>query len=224
MGDLWDGNAGEAVETEKELYRKIILQESRFIDFEFLLKSENLDVVAEIIIEGTYSEMDFMRKDIIDRFIDFIYFKTQTGHIEIPHMVYPLKRMMDKDLEKKVVALINEHLYPEIVLHVLKFFSRNIHDPDSNLCLANLIVSDEIITSVYETYRLFKKDIFISDPDKRTLNVKRVQQFSPRSDNKLSSPLDQAAIYKYILEFFANRRDVSNIYTAEDLMLSVPEE
>ncbi|HOO73623.1 MAG TPA: hypothetical protein PK926_17820 [Spirochaetota bacterium] len=224
MGDLWDGNAGEAVESEKELYRKIILQESRFIDFEFLLKSENLDVVAEIILEGTYGEMDFMKKDIIDRFLDFIYFKTQTGHIDIPHMVYPLKRMMDKDLEKKVVALINEHLYPEIVLHVLKFFSRNIHDPDSNLCLANLIVSDEIITSVYETYRLFKKDIFNPHPDKRTLNVKRVQQFSPRSDNKLSSPLDQAAIYKYILEFFANRKDMSHLFTAEDLMLSVPEE
>jgi hypothetical protein len=224
MGDLWDGNAGEVVESEKDLYRKIILQQSRFIDFEFLLKSENLDVVAEIILEGTYGEMDFMKKDVIDRFLDFIYFKTQTGYVDIPHMVYPLNRMMDRDLEKKVAALMNEHLYPEIVLHLIKFFSRNIHDPDTNLCLAGLVTSDEIIRSIYETYRLFKRDIFIADPDRRTLNVKRIQQFSPRSDNKLSSPLDQAAIYKYILEFFLVTRKVEHIYEADDLMLSAPDE
>jgi len=224
MGDVWDGNTGDTFESEKDLYRKIILQESRFIDFEFLLKSENLDVVAEIILEGTYGEMDFMKKDIIDRFLDFIYFKTQTGFADIPHMVYPIKRMMDSELEKKITVLINEYLYPEIVLHLLKFFSRNIHNPDSNLCIANFITSDEIIRSVFETYRLFKKDVFIADPDRRALNVKRIQQFSPRSDNKLSSPLDQAAIYKYILEYLAIKNRVGHIYTAEDLLLSVPED
>ncbi|HRZ28544.1 MAG TPA: hypothetical protein P5295_17170 [Spirochaetota bacterium] len=224
MGDVWDGNTGDTFESEKDLYRKIILQESRFIDFEFLLKSENLDVVAEIILEGTYGEMDFMKKDIIDRFLDFIYFKTQTGFADIPHMVYPIKRMMDSELEKKITVLINEYLYPEIVLHLLKFFSRNIHNPDSNLCIANFITSDEIIRSVFETYRLFKKDVFIADPDRRALNVKRIQQFSPRSDNKLSSPLDQAAIYKYILEYLAIKNRVGHIYTPEDLLLSVPED
>mgnify|MGYP000858006118 CR=1 FL=1 len=224
MGDVWDGNTGDTFESEKDLYRKIILQESRFIDFEFLLKSENLDVVAEIILEGTYGEMDFMKKDIIDRFLDFIYFKTQTGFADIPHMVYPIKRMMDSELEKKITVLINEYLYPEIVLHLLKFFSRNIHNPDSNLCIANFITSDEIVRSVFETYRLFKKDVFIADPDRRALNVKRIQQFSPRSDNKLSSPLDQAAIYKYILEYLAIKNRVGHIYTAEDLLLSIPED
>jgi len=224
MGDVWDGNTGDTFESEKDLYRKIILQESRFIDFEFLLKSENLDVVAEIILEGTYGEMDFMKKDIIDRFLDFIYFKTQTGFADIPHMVYPIKRMMDSELEKKITVLFNDYLYPEIVLHLLKFFSRNIHNPDSNLCIANFITSDEIIRSVFETYRLFKKDVFIADPDRRALNVKRIQQFSPRSDNKLSSPLDQAAIYKYILEYLAIKNRVGHIYTAEDLLLSIPED
>jgi hypothetical protein len=224
MGDVWDGNIGDTFESEKDLYRKIILQESRFIDFEFLLKSENLDVVAEIILEGTYGEMDFMKKDIIDRFLDFIYFKTQTGYADIPHMVYPIKRMIDSELEKKIIVLINEYLYPEIVLHLIKFFSRNVHNPDSNLCLASFITSDEIVRSVFETFKLFKKDIFIADPDRRSLNVKRIQQFSPRSDNKLSSPLDQTAIYKYILEFIAIKKRVDHIYTREDLMLSVPED
>jgi len=139
-------------------------------------------------------------------------------------MGYPTKRMMDSVLEAKIIEIINVHLYPEIVLRLMKFFSRNMHNPDSNLYIANLITSMDIIRSIYETFKLFKRDIFKSDPDRRTINVKSIQQFSQRSDNKLSSPLDQASIYKYILEFFLIKLNVSSIYTKEDLLLSRTEE
>ena len=54
--------------------------------------------------------------------------------------------------------------------------------------------------------------------------MKRIQQYSPRSENKLSSPLDAAARLKYILEFFLFKYDVSGIYTKEDLRMWRPGE
>lgn len=222
MGDTWDGNAGESYESHEDFLRTINLEEVKFIDFESLLKTDELDAVAEKILESALGEIDFMKKDVLDRFLDYIYFKVQTGHIDIPHMAYPTKRMMNSELEAKIIELMNTHLYPEIILRLLKFFSRNIHDPDTNLYIANLITSEDIIRSIFETFKLFKKDIFISNPDKRSLNVKRIQQFSSRSENRLSSPLDQAAIYKYILEFFSKKFNVSDIYTEDDLLLSAP--
>ncbi len=62
-------------------------------------------------------------------------------------------RMIDAELERKIVELINEHLYPEIVLRILKYFTRNIHDADANLHVAWLIRSDAIIRSIYEPIR-----------------------------------------------------------------------
>jgi hypothetical protein len=212
MDDFLDGGRVE------ELYK------SQIFNFDDILKNDNLEEVATLFTEGALDMADFMRKDIIDRFLDFVFFKIQTGNVDLPSLAYPTKRMLDGILEKKVIELINEHLYPEIIFRLLKFFTRNIHDADTNLYIANLIYSENIIKSIYDTYQLFKKDIFNTDHDRRTLNVKRMQQYSPRSDNRMSSPLDAAARLKYILEFFLVKYRVSHLYTREDLLMSRTEE
>jgi hypothetical protein len=194
--------------------------EAHLVDFDALLKTDDLEELAIKMTTETLEQEDFMKKDLLDRLLDFIFFKVQTGEVEIVNMAYPTKRMLDKELEKKLIELINIHLYPEIVFRILKFFTRNIHDADSNLYIANLLYSEEIIKSIYDTYRLFKRDIFILDGDQRALNVKRIQQYSSRSENKLSSPLDAAARIKYILEFISLKQNVEAIYTTEDLQLS----
>jgi len=193
---------------------------SALLNYELLIRYVDLETAGDKILEASYETDDFMKKDALDRFLDFVFFKVQTGYIYIYNLAYPLRRMSDEDLEEKVSELINEYLYPEIVLKLLKIFARNLHDSDSNLSLANLITSEAIIRSIYETYLLFKKDIFNKDLDERALNVKRIQQFSSRSDNKLSSPLDAAARFKYILEFFMIKMDVDHIFSREDIMLS----
>lgn len=212
MDDFLDGGRAE------ELYK------SQIVNFDDLLKNDDLAEVAGLLTEGALDMADFMRKDIIDRFLDFAFFKVQTGNVDLPSLAYPTKRMLDTVLEKKVIELINEHLYPEIIFRLLKFFTRNIHDADTNLYIANLIYSENIIKSIYDTYALFKKDIFNTDRDRRTLNVKRMQQYSPRSDNRMSSPLDAAARLKYILEFFLVKYRLTHLYTREDLLMSRPEE
>ncbi len=196
------------------------LKESGALNFPELLKGDDLEAMAEAITEGLFGEVDFMKKDTMDRFLDFVYFKVQTGYVHVPNLAYPTKRMRETDMERKVIELINYHLYPEIIFRLLKMFTRNMHDPDTNLYIAYLIESDDIIRSLFETYKLFKKDIFNPDHDRRALNVKRIQQFSPWSDNKLSSPLDKAAILKYVLEFISMKRNVSHIFTKEDLLLA----
>ena len=194
----------------------------RLIDFDDLLRNNDLETAALRLSEGAFEIADFMRKDTIDRFLDFVFFKITTGNVDIPSMAYPTKRMLDREMEKKISELINNHLYPEIIFRLLKFFTRNVHDADTNLYIANLIYSEDIIKSIYDTYTLFKKDIFKDDRNRRTLNVKRIQQYSPRSDNKLSSPLDATARLKYILEFFLVKHDVTHLYTKEDLRLWRP--
>ncbi|MFC1670472.1 hypothetical protein ACFL20_08770 [Spirochaetota bacterium] len=195
-------------------------QEAHLIDFETLIRFNDPKVVADKIVELSYLVDDFMKKDAIDRFLEFVFFKIQTGYMDNPNLAYPTKRMIDEDIEKKVIVLINEHLMPEIIIKVLKVFSRNVHDSDSNLYIANLINSDIIIKSIFDTFKLFKKDIFKKDLNERAMNVKRIQQYSSRSDNKLSSPLDAVVRLKYILEFFMTKMSVSHIYTKEDLNLS----
>ncbi len=192
---------------------------SQLINFDKIIKNEKLESVAEKLIESTFEEQHFMRKDAIDRLIDYTFFKVQTGAFHVIHMAYPTKRMHDMELEGKIIRLFNELLYPEIVLRILKFFSRNIHDSDTNLYIANLIESEAIIRSIYETFKLFQKDIFIYSPEKKSLNVKRIQQFSPQSDYKLSLPLDACARFKYVLEFFQIRQDVSHIYRPDDIRM-----
>lgn len=194
-------------------------EKSQLINFEKIIKNNRLEDVAEKLVESTFVEQHFMRKDAIDRLLEFAFFRIQTGAFDVIHMAYPTKRMHDRDLETKIKSLINEHLYPEIVLRILKFFSRNIHDSDTNLYIANLIESESIIRSVYDTFKLFQKDIFIYNVEKKTLNVKMIQQFSPQSDVSLSLPLDACARFKYILEFFSIKQKVSHIYTLDDLVM-----
>jgi len=194
-------------------------EKSQLINFERIIKNEKLEDVAEKLVESTFVEQHFMRKDAIDRLLDFTFFKIQTGYFHVIHMAYPTKRMHDKELEERIASLINEHLYPEIVLRILKFFARNIHDSDTNLYIANLIESESIIRSVYDTFKLFQKDIYIYNPEKKSLNVKMIQQFSPQSDFNLSFPLDACARFKYILEFFYIKHKVNHIYTMDDITM-----
>jgi hypothetical protein len=205
---------------EESFDDELLGENVQLIDYEQLLKTSELSVAGSKIIETSYfQEVDFMRMDAIDKFLEFVFFKVQTGYMEIIHMGYPTKRMMDADLEAKIIEILNIHMIPEIIFKLLKFFTRNLNDPDTNLYIAYLIYSSEVIKSIYDTFVMFKKDIFIIEPEKRALNVKRIQQFSPRSELKLSSPLDAAARLKYILEFFAIRYHVENIYRKEDLLM-----
>ena len=194
-------------------------EKSQLINFEKIIKNEKLEDVAEKLVESTFAEQHFMRKDAIDRLLDFTFFKIQTGSFHVIHMAYPTKRMHDKDLEAKIISLINEHLYPEIILRVLKFFARNIHDSDTNLYIANLIESESIIRAVYDTFKLFQKDVYIYNPERKSLNVKMIQQFSPQSDISLSLPLDACARFKYVLEYFSIKQKVNHIYTTDDILM-----
>jgi hypothetical protein len=224
MDDFLEENDDTGPEQGRAEIADSDLIKSQLLDFDDLLRNNELETVALRLTEGAMELPDLMRKDIIDRFLDFVFFKVTTGNMDIPSMAYPTKRMLDHELEKKITELMNKHLYPEIIFRLLKFFTRNIHDSDTNLYIANLIHSEDIIKSIYDTYRLFKKDIFISNRDRRTLNVKRIQQYSSRSENKLSSPLDGAARLKYILEFFMIKHNVVHLYTKEDLLLWSPED
>ena len=195
-------------------------EKNQLLDFEKIIKNEKLTDVAAQFMESTSAEQHFKRKDAIDRFLDFVFFKIQTGSFYVIHMAYPTKRMRDEALEEKTKELINEHLYPEIVRRLLKFFSRNIHNSDANLYLAYLIESEHIIKALYNTFKLLQKDIFTYNIEKKTTNVKMIQQFSSGSDISISSPLDACARLKYILEFLAIKQNVSQIYTFDDLLLS----
>ncbi len=210
---------------EKKSFRYDTLEsidpnKSQLINFEKIILNESLELVAEKLVESTFVEQHFMRKDAIDRFLDFTYFKVQTGAYYVIHLAYPTKRMHNRELEGKIKLLINELLYPEIVLRVLKYLTRNIHESDTNLYIANLVESEEIIQSIYETFNLFKKDIFLYNPEQKSLNVKMIQQFSPQSDYKLSLPLDACARLKYVLEFFYIKQNVKHLYSLDDITMT----
>jgi len=190
------------------------------LDIESLLKEENLESAGQKIIEGTFKAFDIQKKDSLDRFIDFVTFKAKTGYSYIINLAYPTMRMNDRELEKRVIEMLNVHLYPDIIFTILKYITRNMHNSDTNFHLAFLIESEGIIKSLYDTFQLFKKDIFISDPHRRTLNVKRIQQFAAATGNTSSSPLDAAARLKYVLEFIALKQNVAGIYRMENLLLS----
>ncbi len=194
---------------------------NKSLNLESLLREDkDPGLIAQDILEGEFSELDIHRKDYLDRFLDFVYFKVSTGIPYIIHDAYPSKRMHDKELESKIRELINDHLFPDILFPLLKHFSRNMHNSDTNLYLANLVEADEIITTLYDTFVMFRNDSWILDPEKRTLNVKRIQQYLARSENYHSSPLDAACRFKYILEFIAIKQKVDHIYTMDQLKLS----
>jgi len=194
---------------------------SKSLNLESLLREDkDPELIAQDILEGEFFELDIHRKDYLDRFLDFIYFKVSTGIPHIIHDAYPSKRMHDKELESKIRELLNDHLYPDILFPLLKHFSRNMHNSDTNLYLAYLVEADEIINTIYDTFIMFRNDSWILDPEKRTLNVKRIQQYLARSENQHSSPLDAACRFKYILEFIAIKQKVDHIYTIDQLKLS----
>ncbi|MCU0844419.1 MAG: hypothetical protein MUC76_05770 [Spirochaetes bacterium] len=211
MGEYANGNTAEPLSA---------LEESLSINIGNLLKERDIEAIASVLLEDTFRDTDIMRRDSLDRFLDYAAFKAKTGIAYIPSLAYPSMRIIDTELEKKIIDLINEHLYPEIVLRILKYFTRNIHDADANLNLAWLIRSDAIIRSLYETYARFRRDVFETDPDTRSVNVKRIMQASPRTDNSVASPLDAACRLKYVLEFIALNQNVEHIYSREDLLLS----
>ena len=207
-------------------YRDTILPTNNlsgnFVDFENIIAQNDPKDAAAMILEASHEEFDFMHRDILDRFMDFVYFKTKTGYWEEFNDAYPAKRMYDQILEKKIMEILNEHLYPDIIYKILKFITRNIYEPDNNLFIANLIYSKEIIRSLYNTYVLFKKDIHAGDKEKRFLNVQKIQQFPTQiNNNELSSPLEAAAKLKYVLEFLSLKNNTDDIFKKEDLLLSV---
>ncbi len=190
------------------------------LDLESLLRENDMEKIAVSLIEGTFKAYDLLKKDSLDKFLDFVVFKVKTGYPYILSLAYPSMRMYDSLQEEKVIQLLNYHLFPDIILRILKLFTRNIHNADTNLNLAYLIESDDIIRSIYETFLLFRKDILNPDRNRRTLNVKRIQQYPPAKENIHSSPLDAASRLKYILEFIALKQHVEHIYTAGDILLS----
>ena len=191
-----------------------------FVDFENIIHQNSPKDAAAIILESSDEKINFMHKDIFDRFIEFIYFKAQTGYWEEFNDAYPTKRMNDKILEKKIAEMLNEHLYPNIVPRILKFMTRNLYEPDTNLFIANLIYSKDIIRSIYETYLLFKKDVYSNNKETRYLNILKIQQFAVQHNNDLSSPLDAATKLKYVLEFLSLKNDLDDIFKKEDILLS----
>ncbi len=210
----------ESIDQHVDAAESRALEGSKAVNIDNLLKERDLDLIASTILEDTLRDTDILQKDLLDRFLDYVIFKISTGMPYIIHQAYPAKRAIDKELEDKLIRLINENLYPEIVLKILKYFTRNNHDSDTNLYLAYLINSEDIIRAIYDTYVLFKNDIFVSNPDRRSINVKRIQQVSPRTENKVTSPLDAACRFKYILEFIAIKQRVDHIFSMSDLQLT----
>ncbi len=192
-----------------------------FVNIENLIRTEsNLERITKLIVETTYDDYYASKKDTLDRFLDFIYFKAKSGISHVVNLAYPSKRIADEKIEKKVKILLNENMMPEIILRILKFFTRNIQNSDTNLYLAELIENKQIIQSIFETFTLFKNDISEKDQTRRYLNVKSIQQFPSKTQDKFSSPLDAACRLKYVLEYMALKENMSQIYTEDELKLS----
>lgn len=195
-----------------------------FVNIENILKSDlPLEEAAERILDTALMDNDIItRKDALDRFLDYLHFKAKTGYDHIQSLAYPSKRIEDAVIEEKAIELLNIHLVPNIIFSLLKFFTRNVQNSDTNLYIAWLLQSDAVIKPVFDTYQMFKKDIFLNDRDARSRNVKRLQQFLESADAKASSPLDAACRLKYILEFIMLKQDVSHLYTKETIALVLP--
>ncbi len=70
MGDYVNGSAAEILSA---------LEESRSINIENLLKERDLEAIASVLLEDTFRDTDIMRKDSLDRFLDYAAFKAKTG-------------------------------------------------------------------------------------------------------------------------------------------------
>jgi hypothetical protein len=193
---------------------------SAFVSIENILKGDmDEQDIANYILESTFQDYDILKKDTVDRFIDFIYFKVKTGYPYIINLAYPTKRITDEILEKKIIKILNYYLLPDIIFRILKFMTRNIQKSDTNLFLAQLIINEEIIHPIFDTFKLFRNDILTENRQKKTLMVKSIQQLPSQTETKFSSPLDAACRLKYVLEYISLKQDVSHIYTEKDLKL-----
>jgi hypothetical protein len=199
-----------------------VTSRNAFVNIENILKSDvPLEAAADRILDTVLMDNDIItRKDVLDRFLDYLHFKAKTGYDHILNLAYPSKRIEDPVIESKAIELINVHLVPNIIYSLLKYFTRNIQSSDTNLYIAWLLEKDEVIRPIYETFLLFKKDIFHPDKDSRSKNVRRLQQHLDTADARGSSPLDAACRLKYILEYIMLKQDVSHIYTKEDLNMA----
>lgn len=210
---------------ENEELRKLeeedLEKHTLFVNLHNLLKSrKSVEDIAEVIMEGTLKGMDIEKKDTLDRFLDFVLFKVKTGIPHIPNLAYPTQKMADPDLEKIIIELLNYQLMPDIIFRVLKSLTRNVQNSDTNLYLAHLIHSEELIKPIFETFKMFRSDIEQEEPDKRTRNVKSIQQYSSHTDERYSSPLDAACRLKYVLEYILLNNKGIRLYSHTDLMLS----
>jgi hypothetical protein len=192
-----------------------------FVNIENILRSNiPLEDAAERILDTVLMDNDLItKKDALDRFLDYIHFKARTGHDHIINLAYPTKRIDDEVVEAKIIELVNVHLVPGIIFPLLKFFTRNLQNSDTNLYIAQILEKDDVIRPVYETFVLFRKDVFNQNKDARTKNVKSIQQHTASVDDRTSSPLDAACRLKYILEYIAIKQDMSHLYTKENLSL-----
>ena len=77
--------------------------QNTFVNIENILKSDlPLDEAAERIHDAQLLETDILtRKDSLDRFLDYCYFKAKTGYDHIIHLAYPSKRIGDDEIERK---------------------------------------------------------------------------------------------------------------------------
>jgi|GEM_PF-230469 len=196
--------------------------QNAFVNIENILKSNiPLEDAADRILETVLLDSSMItRKDALDRFLDYVHFKARTGEDYILNIAYPSKKIPDEELERKIIELINIHLIPSIIFPILKFFTRNVQRSDTNLYIAHLLRSESVIRPVYETFLMFKKDVFIQDKDLRSKNVKKIQQYVASADEKYSSPLDAACRLKFVLEYISLENDTSAIYSPEDIRLA----
>jgi hypothetical protein len=192
-----------------------------FVNIENILRSSiPLEDAADRILDTVLMENDIItKKDALDRFLDYVHFKARTGHDHIINLAYPTKRIDDAEIEGKIIKLVNIHLVPGIIFPLLKYFTRNVQNSDTNLYVAHILEKDEVIIPLYETYLMFKKDIFNPSRTARTKNVKSLQQHTASVDDRTASPLDAACRLKYILEYIALKQDVSHLFTKDDLQL-----
>jgi len=55
------------------------LEESKAVNIDNLLKERDLDLIASTIVEDTLRDTDILRKDLLDRLLDYVIFKISTG-------------------------------------------------------------------------------------------------------------------------------------------------
>lgn len=207
-----------------QYYKYKISDQNSILDFDDLLKTKlsNQDI-ANVILNKSYDDEEIItRRDTLDRFLDFIYFKVKTGEPHIINLAYPSQRMADKDLENKIIDILNYRLMPDIIIKILRYFTINLKNSQTNLFLAYLIVDAGLIKPIYESFKTFKKDVFLDTVEARCRSVKNLQQHTQRTDPVFSNPLDSACRFKYILEYILLKQNIKNLYSADDLVLWVP--